>query len=471
MPRNNRIIFLSTCRKMERVNPELKKYIETEIFPEYAKNDWGHQIHHINYVIRRSFGFLAPAEKEEGTTLNPDIIYTVAAFHDLGHHLDAAHHEIVSAELFRKDKNMNNFFTPTEIKTISDAIEDHRSRRDRPPRNIYGKIVATADLNVDVDTMLCRTYTYRLRNFPNFSLDEIVAESRKHLTTKYGEHGSYLNKLFFEDPEFEAALKPLRALTANEQAFRERFLKVNHLERSYGLERQLSSYVLEVNPKLKSYVETNIFPQYSANDRAHGILHIREVIRRSFLLNEAFSLKLRPDLIYTIAAYHDIGKHLDSDRHEFISAELFRKDKNIHKFFAPAETKLISEAIEDHRSSKNDAPRSTYGKLISSADRNTRIEMVFIRSFFVGKDRQPKSTVADFLDFTLKRLSKRYGEDDPENMFYADKEYQDFLIEIRNLLKDKTAFKKRYCDINQIASTRHTLAEEPGIEISPVVLI
>ena len=53
---------------MERVNPELKKYIETEIFPEYAKNDWGHQIHHINYVIRRSFGFLAPAEKEEGTT-------------------------------------------------------------------------------------------------------------------------------------------------------------------------------------------------------------------------------------------------------------------------------------------------------------------------------------------------------------------------------------------------------------------
>ena len=227
----------------------------------------------------------------------------------------------------------------------------------------------------------------------------------------------------------------------------------------------------QVDPKLKAYVEANILPQYSKNDRAHGILHIREVIRRSFLLDETFSLHLSPNLIYAIASYHDLGKHIDSDRHEFISAQLFREDAKIHDYFSPAEIKTIAEAIEDHRSSKTDIPRSTYGKLISSADRNTRIEMVFVRSFFVGKDRQPEITVADFLDYTFRRLSKRYSEDDPENMFYADQEYKDFLAEIRQLLRSEDAFKERYCAVNQISSREHTLAEESGVEISPVILI
>ncbi len=107
----------------------------------------------------------------------------------------------------------------------------------------------------------------------------------------------------------------------------------------------------------------------------------------------------------------------------------------------------------------------------SSADRNTRVEMVFVRSFFVGKDRQPETTVKDFLNYTFHRLSKRYSEDDPENMFYADDEYRNFLSEIRALLRDEEAFKNRYCEVNQISSRDRTLAEEPGVEISPVILI
>lgn len=218
----------------------------------------------------------------------------------------------------------------------------------------------------------------------------------------------------------------------------------------------------QVNPELKTYIENNIFPQYSQNERAHGILHVREVIRRAFVLNDAFHLQLNPDMIYATAAYHDIGKHIDSDRHEIISAELFRKDINMRKYFSPEQINIIAEAIEDHRSSKSDTPRSDYGKLISSADRNTRVEIVFMRSFFVGKDRQPDSSVEDFLDYTFRRLSKRYSVDDPENMFYADSEYQNFLIEMRELLQNETAFKNKYCAVNQISSRAHKLSDEPG---------
>ncbi len=375
---------------INQVNSALKSYIEARILPQYSKNEWGHQIGHINYVIRRSFEFANQAlvnqtlanqantanramqtdqtakaqTKNPVQPLNPNIIYAAAAYHDLGHHIDPAHHEKVSAEILRADESLKQFLEPDEVKTIAEAVEDHRSRRDHPPRSIYGKIITSADCNIDIDTMLRRTYTYRLRNFSNFSLDEVINDARQHLASKYGENGYALRKMFFDDPEFKAALKDLQNLTSDEQLFRERFLEVNHLERTCELEQQLSKYLAPVNPNLRTYIETNILPQYSKNDRAHGILHICEVIRRSFLLNDFFSLNLDPNLIYIIAAYHDLGKHIDSDRHEFISAKLLREDAKVYDYFSPEEVNIIAEAIEDHRSSKSDAPRSTYGKLI-----------------------------------------------------------------------------------------------------------
>jgi len=466
---SNRTTKASEKSLLAKVNPALRAYVEAKIFPEYSKNDWGHHLEHIQYVIRRSFQFAAtlPASQK----INPDIVYAVAAYHDIGHHINAEHHEQVSARIFREDPQMQQFFSAAERKTIAEAIEDHRSQLDHPHRNIYGRIVASADCQIDVEVMLHRTFTYRVRNFGEPSLEAIIEESRQHLTRKYGHGGYGRNKMFFDDPEFDASMRELQELVYNPELFRKRYIETNHLARSVALEHELATYLEPVDPELRHYVKTTIFPEHSKNDRAHSILHIREVLRRSFLLNQAFSLQLDPNLIYAAASYHDLGKHLDSDRHEIISAQLFCQDQGITKFFSSAEQKIIAEAIEDHRSSKSDHPRSTYGKLLSSADRNTRIEMVFVRSFFVGKDRQPNTTVDDFLEFNYQRLKKRYSEDNPEKMFFADDEYRNFLTEIRQLLNDKAAFNQRYCDVNEIASRTHTLAEESGVDISPVILI
>ncbi|MCI8331130.1 MAG: phosphohydrolase, partial [Bacilli bacterium] len=37
---------------------------------------------------------------------------------------------------------------------------------------------------------------------------------------------------------------------------------------------------MTVNEKLKRYIEQNIFPQYSLNDKGHQIEHIKYVINR-----------------------------------------------------------------------------------------------------------------------------------------------------------------------------------------------
>ena len=221
----------------------------------------------------------------------------------------------------------------------------------------------------------------------------------------------------------------------------------------------------EVDPKLKKYVEEEIFPQYAKNDQGHGILHILEVIRRSFVFNKALNLNLDPNMMYVIAASHDLGKYLEhetGEKHARIAGRKFIENQSFSNFFTDSQRGVIKEAIEDHSSSLEDMPRSDYGKLVSSADRNTSIEMVFIRSFFVGKRKNPDQNMEDYLDFTLNRLRKRYSVEDSENMFFADSDYEKFLFDMRELLKDGEKFKNLYCEINHISSREHCLKDEPG---------
>lgn len=70
--------------------------------------------------------------------------------------------------------------------------------------------------------------------------------------------------------------------------------------------------------------------------------------------------------------------------------------------------------------------------------------------------------IEEYLDFTYKRLSKRYGEENPENMFLEDETYKIFLADMRELLKDEKKFKDMYCQVNHIKSRNHTVAEEQG---------
>ncbi len=220
-----------------------------------------------------------------------------------------------------------------------------------------------------------------------------------------------------------------------------------------------------VSEDLIKYIQENIFPEYDKNDKGHGILHILEVIRRSFELKESLKLEdLDDDMIFAIAACHDNGKYIDHKTHEKIAAQRFFENPDFQKFFSDEQRQTIKEAIEDHRSSFEDTPRSDYGKLISSADRNSTIDIVFIRSFFVGQDRTPDLTMDEFLDFTLNRLRNRYSEEDSENMFFEDDIYAKFLTDMRALLQDEKAFKDRYCKINNVVDRSKKIIESKGCE-------
>lgn len=206
------------------INENLKEYINKNIFPEYEKNEEGHNIKHINYVINRSLKFA-----KEVPDIDVNMVYTIAAYHDIGHHIDAKNHEKVSAEILKNDMELRKFFTEEQICTMEEAVEEHRSSSKQEPRSIYGKIVASADKNTEVTDALMRTYSYTKKHNPTFTLEEIFEECRHHLIEKFCSGGYATKKMYFKDEEYEKYLKNIEKLTSDKEKFIEELMRVNNL--------------------------------------------------------------------------------------------------------------------------------------------------------------------------------------------------------------------------------------------------
>ena len=207
-----------------KVNKDLKNYIENNIFPSYIKNDSGHNLDHIKYVIDRSMKFASTVDD-----INFDMVYTIAAYHDIGHYIDAKNHEKISAEMLLNDDNLKDFFDDEQIKTMSEAVYDHRASMEGVPRSIYGKIVSSADRNTLVEVPLRKTYAYRLAHNPELTIEQIIEESRQHIINKFGQNGYATEKMYFEDPDYEKFLEEISLLAENESEFKKRYCEVNNI--------------------------------------------------------------------------------------------------------------------------------------------------------------------------------------------------------------------------------------------------
>ena len=194
-----------------------------------------------------------------------------------------------------------------------------------------------------------------------------------------------------------------------------------------------------------NYVEDKVLPLYDTNIGGHGRDHILTVIMRSFEIKKEFDLSLKNKLILIIAVYHDIGYKKDPDNHEQVSSEMFLADKEIQKFLEPDEVQIVAEAIVDHRASLEYEARSEYGKLVSSADRETSVENMLKRSFLYQADKHADEnpTIEQVIEYSFKKLTKKFGKDGYAKMYFPDKKYTEYLKEMQELLENKEKFIER----------------------------
>lgn len=198
-----------------------------------------------------------------------------------------------------------------------------------------------------------------------------------------------------------------------------------------------------VNQKLTNYVETNILPKYD-DGSGHGLDHIRYVIGRSLKFAEQVP-DANKDICYTVAAYHDLGRLMDNDYHEKLSAAFVRVDENLQEFFTPEQIELIAEAVEDHRASSKHEPRSIYGKIVSSADRSTDADEIINRSVQTRLYKNPNANIEEVIEDSRQHAIKKYGESGyaRSKMYFKDPSFDEFCKEISKLASDPELFKAR----------------------------
>lgn len=206
-----------------------------------------------------------------------------------------------------------------------------------------------------------------------------------------------------------------------------------------------------MNKDLQKYLENVIMPKNDLNDAAHNREHVNYVRRRSkkFASNiEGLNL----DMVDTIAVYHDAGHSIDAKNHEMVSAIILASDENLRDYFNEKEIVMMAQAVEDHRASKNNEPRSIYGRIVSSADRNTSVDQLLRRTYAYRLKHMPNASVDEIIKGSWEHAVNKFGREGYaiEKMYFLDDEYEQFLKEVQELTDNPIEFRKRYISVNEI---------------------
>lgn len=186
---------------------ELKQYA----FPIYDQFDAGHRRQHALDVIDASM------ELAKGFDVDVEMVFVAALYHDLGLQQGRELHHIVSAQILRNDPRITSHFSAEQVEIIAQAIEDHRASSATPPRSLYGRILASADRVIDMDTIILRSFYHSQKHSPELALHLHIHRTYDHILEKYGT-GGYLT-IPILTKQNEEALSRLRTLLEDKPSF------------------------------------------------------------------------------------------------------------------------------------------------------------------------------------------------------------------------------------------------------------
>jgi len=167
------------------INSELKNYIAANIFPKYDKF-YSHGMIHINNVIKN---VLMLAEYYH---LDENMAYVIASYHDIGLNIGRENHEHESGKLLANDPELKKFFTPAQIQTMKEAVEDHRGSRKEAPRNFYGRILSDSDRDFDIKILAKRQLATSIKLYPNVkTFDEQFARCYVYILNRINSSGKF----------------------------------------------------------------------------------------------------------------------------------------------------------------------------------------------------------------------------------------------------------------------------------------
>ena len=194
---------------------DLVEFVETNILPKYTEFDSAHNLEHVTRVIRNALELV----RQTGADIN--MVYVIAAYHDLGMSGPRAVHHITGGRILATDARLKRWFSPEQIKIMKEAVEDHRASASHAPRSLYGKIIAEADRDIIPEVVFRRAIDYGLANYPELDREQQWKRFLQHMQEKYSAEG-YI-RLWIPGSQNEKRLAELRAVIASPTLLRQHF--------------------------------------------------------------------------------------------------------------------------------------------------------------------------------------------------------------------------------------------------------
>lgn len=210
------------------INNELKKYLKEKIIPLYQKNDWSHQSWHVYEVIKRSLNI------SKNLNVNKNMVYTIAVFHDIAYLKEKGNHKINSAKILETDEKLKSFFTNEEIETMKEAIILNDDSLKSHSKNIYRKIISSAERATSIKEMLRSTVGYYLEFYPEMSGEEIFEQCYNELNTIIQK--DKIHKILSPSNDYETFLNEVNYYFHHQKEFKEIFYQIDKfLRKKYNL--------------------------------------------------------------------------------------------------------------------------------------------------------------------------------------------------------------------------------------------
>lgn len=197
--------------------------------------------------------------------------------------------------------------------------------------------------------------------------------------------------------------------------------------------------ICNIPAELHGYVRQSIIPQYASLDKAHQIDHVEKVIEESLKL--AVYYEVDHSMVFVIAAYHDLGLCEGREFHHIVSGRMLLADETLRQWFTDEQLLQMKEAIEDHRASNKQAPRSIYGKIVAEADRIIDPEVTLRRTVQYGMSHYPEMNKEQQYERFRKHLNDKYAEGGYLKLWIPQSDNAARLAELRWLIADEEELK------------------------------
>lgn len=200
-----------------------------------------------------------------------------------------------------------------------------------------------------------------------------------------------------------------------------------------------------IRTEVVEYVEREILPRYEGFDAAHRRNHADVVIERSLAL--AHTLGVDEEMAYVVAAYHDTGLAVGRDVHHTESKRILLEDEALRTWFTAEDIAVMGDAVEDHRASSKQPPRTIYGRIVAEADRLIVVESILRRTIQFTLSHHPELNREQGYERMLEHLREKYDYGGYLKLWIEESDNAKRLEELRQVIADKERLRRLYEEI------------------------